>query len=247
MNEREVISRKDDGEDERFHLSSNSLEESMIVTAIVPLFENRPAITTSAKAVTKSSRFRIFINDEFAFVLYKGELVLYKLAVGDEITAAAYTEIHEKLLPKRAKSRALHLLKSRRYTEKEIRIKLENTEYPPAVIEVAIEYLRQYNYLDDEQYVRDYIEYYHQIKSHEKITQKLYAKGIEREMTNTIYASLYDDIVREELEQTQISKWLEKQRYENENASIKEKQRVFASLCRRGYSIDTIRRLMGAC
>ena len=56
------------------------------------------------------ARCKIFIEQEFAFVLYKGELRLYRIREDEEITQADYQEIMEKVLPKRAKLRAMNLL-----------------------------------------------------------------------------------------------------------------------------------------
>lgn len=71
-----------------------------------------------------SKKARIFIDNEFAFVLYKGELRLYKIREGEEIGKDEYREITEKLLPKRAKLRSMNLLKSKAYTERQLRDKL---------------------------------------------------------------------------------------------------------------------------
>ena len=52
----------------------------------------------------------MYIDDEFAFVLYKGELRLYHVAVGEEISQKDYDDILNQVLPKRAKLRAMNLL-----------------------------------------------------------------------------------------------------------------------------------------
>ena len=55
-----------------------------------------------------NKKVRVFIDNEFAFVLYKGELRLYKVKEGEEICDEAYSEIVEKVLPKRAKLRCMN-------------------------------------------------------------------------------------------------------------------------------------------
>ncbi len=59
-----------------------------------------------------NKKVRVFIDNEFAFVLYKGELRLYKVKEGEEICDEAYSEIVEKVLPKRAKLRCMNIRKS---------------------------------------------------------------------------------------------------------------------------------------
>ena len=73
-------------------------------------------------------KVRVYIDNEFAFVLYKGELRLYGIREGEEIGEEEYLEITGKILPKRAKLRSMNLLKSRAYTEKQLRDKLVQGE-----------------------------------------------------------------------------------------------------------------------
>ena len=76
------------------------------------------------------SRSKIYIDQEFAFVLYKGELRLYHVREGQEITEKDYRSIMEEVLPKRAKLRAMNLLQAREYTTDQLRRKLEQGLYP---------------------------------------------------------------------------------------------------------------------
>ena len=70
------------------------------------------------------NKYKIYLNDEFAFVLYKGELRSYKIKIGNELNTKDYEEIINNVLPKRAKLRCMNLLKSRDYTEAQLRKKL---------------------------------------------------------------------------------------------------------------------------
>ena len=72
------------------------------------------------------ARSRVFIDNEFAFVLYKGELRSYHMVVGKEIDQKDYEDIVGKVLPKRAKLRAMNLLKNREYTVKQLHDKLKD-------------------------------------------------------------------------------------------------------------------------
>ena len=104
------------------------------------------------------SKLKITIDEEFAFVLYKGELHHYRLQEGEEISDEVYSEIMEEILPKRAKLRAMNLLKARAYTVKQLTDKLREGGYPESIIEDAISYVISYGYLNDRFYAADYIE-----------------------------------------------------------------------------------------
>ena len=63
---------------------------------------------TDIKEVTKS-RVKIEIDRESSFVLYKGELRIYGIREGQDLTEENYNLIMKEVLPKRAKLRAMTL------------------------------------------------------------------------------------------------------------------------------------------
>lgn len=120
----------------------------------------------------------VYIDYEIAFVLYKGDLRKYDLKEGEAFTKETMHEIMHQLLPKRAKLRLLHLLEKRDYTEQQLRRKLIEGKYPEKVIEEAIAYVKEYGYVNDENYARRYFECYGGRKSKGEIRRKLREKGI---------------------------------------------------------------------
>ena len=115
-------------------------------------------MTVTAIREIAKSRVLVSVDETFAFVLYKGELRSYGLKEGQEITEEAYRDIMENLLPRRAKLRAMNLLKNRSYTEKQLYDKLKSGDYPEEIIEQALDYVRSYHYIDDRQYAEDYMQ-----------------------------------------------------------------------------------------
>ena len=186
------------------------------------------------------SKLKITIDEEFAFVLYKGELHHYRLQEGEEISDEVYSEIMEEILPKRAKLRAMNLLKARAYTEKQLTDKLREGGYPESIIEDAISYVISYGYLNDRFYAADYIEYNKEVRSRTQIFNALIQKGITKEIVEEVW----EENVQEEgidLEQKQIFSWMKKKNFDPEKASYEEKQKFSAFLYRKGFQIDAIR------
>ncbi|MGN0388733.1 MAG: regulatory protein RecX [Suilimivivens sp.] len=186
------------------------------------------------------SKLKITIDEEFAFVLYKGELHHYRLQEGEEISDEVYSEIMEEILPKRAKLRAMNLLKTRAYTEKQLTDKLREGGYPESIIEDAISYVISYGYLNDRFYAADYIEYNKEVRSRTQIFNALIQKGIPKEIVEEVW----EENVQEEgidLEQKQILSWMKKKNFDPEKASYEEKQKFSAFLYRKGFQIDAIR------
>ena len=86
-------------------------------------------LVTSIVDVNKQRR-RVFVNYEPAFVLYNSEIRKYQIKVDSVIMSDIYNEIIT-ILTKRAKIRAMALLKSHDYTEGRLREKLQvkNSEH----------------------------------------------------------------------------------------------------------------------
>ena len=187
-------------------------------------------------------RKKIYIDGEFAFVLYAGEIREYKLSVGREIPENIYAEITGTVLPKRAKLRAMNLLQKKDYTEKQLRDKLSDGDYPQEYIDDAVAYVKSFHYIDDERYARDYIAYHMSARSRNRIIQDLANKGISKDVYQNILDELYQDDEDAEIEQ--IRKLLVKKHYDPETAEYEDRQKIMAFLMRKGYNSLDIRRAM---
>lgn len=199
-------------------------------------------IVTGITALTKG-RYKIEIDGQFRFVLYRGEIHTYQIKEGEQISGEALEEISSEVLPKRAKLRSMNLLMSREYTEYQIREKLRQGLYPEEAIDEAVEYLKSYHYIDDRRYVKDYIVYYSESRSRGRIEQDLFRRGIGKELIRTVYE---EDLCEEKLpdEMPLIKKWLEKKNYKKENADYREKQKMGAFLYRKGFSLENIEKML---
>jgi len=188
-------------------------------------------------------RCKVFIDGEFAFVLYKGELKDYAIKVGSELSGVAYSEIMNTLLAKRCKLRAMNLLQKKDYTEKQLRDKLKEGLYPDDTVNEAIDYVKSFRYLDDERFARDYITYHMPMRSKDRISQDLNSKGIDKEIIVSVLDELYSE-ADSDVELEQIKKLLVKKHYVKDQADFKEKQKLMAFLLRKGFQISEIRKAM---
>lgn len=191
------------------------------------------------------SRSKVYIDQEFAFVLYKGELRLYHVREGEELAEGDYHTILEEVLPRRAKLRAMNLLKGREYTTEELRRKLKQGMYPDKVIEEALAYVASFRYTDDLRYAVSYITYHEEDKSRRRIEQDLTAKGISRETLAKAWIEWQEQGGTQD-EQAMIKQLLEKRHYDSEHADMKERQKIFAFLMRKGFSNEAVRRALRA-
>lgn len=186
------------------------------------------------------SKYKVFIDGEFAFVLYKGELRQLKIKTGEEIGIDTYKSITEDVLVKRAKLRAMHLLEKRPYTEYVMRTKLKESMYSNEIIDLAIDYLKSYKYIDDYSYAVLYIQTYSASKSVKRLKQDLGMKGVKG---NDIDKALNDCMDNDELadEGELIRNILRKRGFGNSSMTDKEIAKTVNYLAGKGFSFEKIR------
>lgn len=187
------------------------------------------------------SRVRIFIEEEFAFVLYKGELRSHHILEGEEIGEESFHSIMTQLLPKRAKLRAMNLLKSRDYTKKQLHDKLKAGEYPEKVIEEALAYVEDYHYIDDLRYALNFIQSHADSRSRRRLEQDLLGRGIDKVTLEKAWRE-WEEQGGDQDEPAMILELLRKKGFDSERASVKERQKMYGFLMRKGFPGGLVRR-----
>lgn len=190
------------------------------------------------------SRCKIILNGEFSFVLYKGEIRRLPIVEGEELSDDVYEEIMNEILPKRAILRAMNLLWKKAFTVKELRKKLIEGGYPESVVEHALEYVSSYGYTNDERFAEDYIRYHSSDRGAKRIEADLLMKGVSKEDIAAAFRECDKlGISGSEKEKESITLLLEKKHY-SPDMDIKERQKIFNFLLRRGYSAENISKYM---
>lgn len=136
---------------------------------------------------------------------------------------------------KRAKHRALHLLERCDRTEQELRIKLSQN-YESEIVEEAIDYVKQFHYLDDKRYAVNYLTSRGRVKSRRQVEQELlYKKGISKEVLEEARQEAEPQDERE-----LIRRWMEKKQIHPQTATQEELRRFYLFLMRRGFQSEDI-------
>lgn len=199
-------------------------------------------IVTQITGITKG-RYRIYIEEKPAFVLYRGEVKRLGIREGEPVPEESMREIQEEILPGRAKRRVMNLLQSRDYTEAGLREKLRSGEYSEDCIEEALAYVKSYGYVDDRRYAEDFIVYNMERKSRTRMEQDLMRKGIAKDTICAVFEELEEQGTRQD-EDAMIRSLLEKKKYDCKTATRQEKQRMCAFLFRRGFHSEAINRAL---
>lgn len=183
-------------------------------------------------------KYKIYLNDEFAFVLYKGDIRHLGLKDGQELSDETYDKIMNEILDKRAKMRAMHLLEKQDRTEANLRQKLKENLYPEDIIDAAIAYMKKFKYIDDSRYAENYILYRKESMSKGELVRKLVIKGVDKETAENVYLDICGDDtdIERELIRTQMLKKCPKP----SELDINGKNKLFAYFYRKGFQVREV-------
>ncbi len=184
-------------------------------------------------------RAKICLAGGADFVLYKKEYESYGIEEGGELSEEDYEEIISDIIIPRCKKRALHLLEKQDRSEKNLRDKLKEGGYSSDVIDVAIDYINEYGYLDDARMAASHIRFYQDSRSRQRLKQDLTAKGIS--------ADIIERVMEEEYtadESQLINKLLDKKNYNADDATYEERAKMYRFLAGRGFSSEAINKCL---
>ena len=121
-------------------------------------------------------------------------------------------------------------------TEAQLREKLLQAEFSPELVDDAVAYVKSYGYIDDERYVRNYIEYRRDQKSRRQLEQELqYRKGVPQELIQKVYEELEPAD-----ERPLIRRFLEKKGYLPGETDDKTRQKMIVAVLRKGFRMGDV-------
>lgn len=194
---------------------------------------------TKIEPVTKS-KYKVYLDGQFAFVLYKGELSRYHIAEGSVLEEEKYQKIRVDIVLKRAKLRAMHLLSDMGRTESQLRSKLALGGYPQDIVEEAIEYVKSFGYINDMEFARNFIESRKDKKSRKELYAALSQKGVAKELIEQAFEECYGN----EDSRAAIEAILRKKKYDPRTADHAQTQKILGYLVRKGFHYEDIRQVI---
>lgn len=183
-----------------------------------------------------NKKFRIYLNGQFAFILYKSELLHYRLEIDKELSEAEYRYLHDELVLKRAKLKALKLLTDMGRSEEGLKQKLTLAGFPDDIITSTMNYVKSFGYINDKEYARNLIYSKKDSKSKREIFALLIQKGVPEQTAREVMEEEY----QEETELEMTRKLLRKKRY-SEDLDEKQKEKIYAYLMRKGIPYPVIK------
>ena len=167
----------------------------------------------------------------------------YDLEIGREISDRDYDEIMGEILPKRALDRSYKLLLSKDYTERQMKEKLSGDGYPEEITVKTIEQLKKEKYLNDARYTENFIYFRAKDKSRNRLFADLASRGVSKEDAEGIYERLLEAGDIDEEAKTAVG-FLEKKHVDPSVLEYEEREKLFASMMRKGFSYDSVKKAM---
>ncbi len=184
----------------------------------------------------EKGKYKVYIDEEFHFVLYYKDLQKYKLEQDTQISGEIYRDIYLNTVLRRGKQKAIAILKYMDRTKQELTLKLKQADYSDKVIEEVLEYVIKFHFIDDSRYAENYIRSRKDKKSKRQIITELIGKGIDKSLIDEVMSQEYDS------EAEALKKAIEK-KFKNLNDLTREEKMKFASsLYRKGFQLDLIKK-----
>lgn len=183
-------------------------------------------------------RANIYINEEYAFsisleLVYKENLKLNENVDIERLKTLAKEDNYI-----RCKNSAIRIVERSYKSEKEMEDKLLLKGYDERTIERTLDFLKEYNFLNDENYARSYVKDKIKVEGKRKIKFTLIRKGID---DNLIEDEL-SKVLSEDLKEVALNLALKKYNTlkKRENDKYKLSQKLYRFLMSKGYDFDLI-------
>lgn len=195
-------------------------------------------ITKITRQKRHEDRYNIYVNEEYSFSVDETVLIQYGLTKGKVLDEWALGDIAFDEEVSRAFNRGLSYLSFQMRSEEEVRKKLTQAEFGEAVIQEAIQKLKNFGFLNDEAFSKAFVETKKNTmkKGPLAIRRELKQKGINETMQQQALENF------DEQQQLKLAKQLaeKKQKQEASKTPLQQKQKIQDFLIRKGYSFSII-------
>lgn len=187
----------------------------------------------------EKGKYLVHFEEGQVLVLYKSDMRKWNMSEGSEVSEEAYQRVLKEVLLPRAKNHAGYYLSYRNRSIKEVITYLKGKHYDSIVIEDCLAFLHRYSYVDDYNFTRSFIKDKTNGKPYgaRALHYLLRQKGIDSEMVSQVL----EELGLNEVENCLI---LINKRLKGKIVDMKERQRIYGYLQRRGFNSGVIRQAL---
>ena len=188
-------------------------------------------IVTDIKPQAKNSkRVNLYLDGKFYCSLELFTVMKHRVKIGNDYTANEIIDIQIAEEEGVCLNYALNLLSKSVKTEKEIIAKLKKRGYVSEIIDNVIFKLKDYGYVNDEEFAEKYINSYSKNKGKRLLKSELKLKGVSDAIIEDKFLSVENEL------ETAIK--IAEKYVKNKPVDIKTKQKCYKYLLSKGFSYD---------
>lgn len=184
-------------------------------------------------------RVNVYIDNEYAFSISMELVYKESLKPKMEIDVERLRDIADKEGYLKCKNAALKIIERSYKTEKEVRDKLREKEYTDSQIEKSIEFLKEYNFVNDDNYAKAYINDKLSSRGRQKIKYDLIKKGIDIQIIDEKLSLIDSDDERNTAVALAEKKYRTIKKSESDEYKLSGK--LYRFLISKGYNYDIVK------
>lgn len=197
--------------------------------------EQEDYVITEIVSITKQ-RKKVILDTKDTLLLFTNELERLGLQTGMQLPAAEFKRLRDEVVFGRARKKALDLLMRSDRSEKELTGQLMRYGFSEELSLRAVAYVKEYHYVDDERYAKNYVEFRASKKSNRQLRMELSYRGIAPEQIDQMLQERKDGDILERL--------VKKKLCTVSDVGEKTVQKLKNSLYRKGFSFTDIERVV---
>ncbi len=188
--------------------------------------------------VTKKGRYALFCDGEFLFSVDEETFLKHHIKEGVTLEREELERLRAASDYFSAKNKALELLGYRDHSKKELTDKLRR-RFDEETARLAVEKMCELRLIDDREFARKLCAELIELRGQSKraASQKLYEKGVSREISEAALAEYEDD-------ETDAIRELVNKKYLAKLSDKEKRASVYAALIRRGFRSENIREVL---
>lgn len=184
-------------------------------------------------------RVNIYIDEEYAFSISAELIYKENIKVKDKIDVDSLKKLADEDNYIKCKNTALKTIERTYKSEKELAQKLALKGYDDHIINRTINFMKEYNLLNDNNYATMYVKDKSRNIGKKKIKYSLLQKGIDEEIIESELEKINNDEVKAIVYEMALKKYKVFSKRENDNYKLTQKLHRF--LMGKGYDYDLIK------
>lgn len=186
-------------------------------------------IITKIKRIGSTSRFHVYVDESFCGIFLDEIIARYKLKTAIEIDEAVFKDIKAENDERVAFDLGVSYLEKYNVTQKGVKDYLKKKGFDIKVIEKALDKMKDYGFVNDEAFAKNYFESMSSSKGKRAIANKLKEKGVASEIVEELLENVDEE---SQLEHACV---LANKFVQNRQKDAKCKQKCIAHLIYKGY------------